>query len=1252
MASARRYPGLRQRTRGAAKSFVTAIATVLGLVLVSGPTFAQIPTPGILAPGNAAVTGFSGAPPPAQIARGVDPAERTFIDVSGASLRVIDLQDMHGAPNAQLVNAPKPYIATAAQIGQVFAVALDNAVSPNIYVAASSAYGLPIVRVQAGGPLHVRRGGPGVTFMPGLWGSAAPGGGPGSIWKLDGTTGAVTLFANVALAGSPNPGPALGGLVFDPGSESLFVADRSTGMIHRIGMNGAERERYDHGVEGRSAQGLPPVLFDPSKQLGITSPQFDSEQPATWGYTAPERRIYGLGIRANRLYYAVAAGLQIWSVGLNADGSFSNDPRLELSVPPAAGPTEISKILFDDQGRMFLAERPDPTGAFDFQALTPEGIGRVLRYAIVDSQPGAPRIWQPVPDEYAMGFPLVLRNGNGGVAIGYNYDAVGRLDRGSCGGFLWSTGEQLRKATDPALAARLGRSGPPNVDGLQGNSIGLIRPMNVPPLRTYFIDYDDRFEEDDGARGYLGDIAIWRVCGPVLRGGWILPGWISWARLGLFREIPPPPRLSCPPDQNQLGFQCCPEGTSPDDSGQCRSWCPNGATDPTSQQICGLGFDQTSYDPNDLSQLRCIGGAKPDAAKGILGCLDKSPVFSAAVCQAGWSKQDVPNVGTICAPTPQQLQCGPGQQVSSIDGQCHNLCAGTAWPSNQCCAAGSVLSSTGQCCPAGSTPNPKTGACKPPPGSCPPAQMSSGGACCAVGWTPNNVSGGCCPPGQSATPGSGACKPSSCPPPGKMIGTKCCSPSDLQPGGACTVCPPEQVPVGAGNYCCDRRMVYTDRAGLQACCRSGKLANGRCETTTSHGVPVLPQCAPGSTDPKCCANGYKPLANSCCLASQITSQGLCCPAGQTPSGPNKEQCQPIRIGWYPPGKDGDGGTRTGGGGQCCLPGLIPAGDGSCCAPDQVTSTGVCCPAEQLPDPKNRQACAPTTACNLPSILVPGGCCPSSRIYRDASGRQQCCPQDVNQASGRCEPTRPRQVCATGYTEMPDGSCCNNHLVSADGRSCGTRAGRPVPVPAEPGCTPGWHRDPRSGVCVADRQCPRGMQLVAGSCVKIPSTTTPPPRLVCRAGQVPNAAGTACVTKRECPRGTRLVDGSCVRTPSTTTPPPRLVCRAGQVPNAAGTACVTKRECPRGMRLVAGSCVRTLSTATPKPRLVCRAGQAPNAAGTACITVGKRPPSGRIESKKPGGRIVVPSTRAPSSTRAPVFRFNERRRISPNVPPPR
>jgi hypothetical protein len=111
-----------------------------------GAALAQTAAPtGILAPGNAAVTGFSDAHPPPSVPPGTDPDDKTFIDLKGPSFRVIDLQNMGGRPQAQLVRAPKPYTATAAQIGQVFAVALDDAGPPNIYVAATSAYGLPIM---------------------------------------------------------------------------------------------------------------------------------------------------------------------------------------------------------------------------------------------------------------------------------------------------------------------------------------------------------------------------------------------------------------------------------------------------------------------------------------------------------------------------------------------------------------------------------------------------------------------------------------------------------------------------------------------------------------------------------------------------------------------------------------------------------------------------------------------------------------------------------------------------------------------------------------------------------------------------------------------------------------------------------------------------------------------------------------------------------------------------------------------------
>jgi hypothetical protein len=491
------------------------VAWVLLISITTGLGYAAAQTataPGILVDGNAVVTGFSGARPPAQIRPGVDPAALTFIDLNGPVLRVIDLHAPVGAPQAQVVFAPKPFTITAGQIGQVFAVALDNATPPNVYAAATSAYGLPIVVPDAdndGLPDRQEEGAANASFMPGLFGPAALGGGPGSIWRIDGATGAVRVFANVMLDGVANGGPALGGLAFDPVSNTLFVADRETGMVHRFDLAGTERGRYDHGTVGRRAAGLAPLPFDPARRSSIKRPPFQPANPDSWGYAPPQRRVFGLAVRDGRLYYAVAEGLQIWSVALAPDGAFGGDARMEFAVPPGAAASEISKITFDDQGGMLLAERVAPTGAFDFAELTEEGGGRVLRYAQTPSAAGLR--WQPVGDEYAISFALRTSNGNGGVALGYGYDAMGGLDRNACGGFAWMTGEQLRQAQDRTLASQLAQRGPANVNGLQGSASDAARAPNARPLQSYFFDFDDRFD-DPKARGHMGDVAIFRAC--------------------------------------------------------------------------------------------------------------------------------------------------------------------------------------------------------------------------------------------------------------------------------------------------------------------------------------------------------------------------------------------------------------------------------------------------------------------------------------------------------------------------------------------------------------------------------------------------------------------------------------------------------------------------------------------------------------------------------------------------------------------
>ena len=215
---------------------------------------------------------------------------------------MVDLQHMGGPRAAQVVGAHKPLTTQPARSARCSALRSTSRTAQYLrrrlfrLWACRSWRPAPISRAR------VKVGAANARFMPGQWGQ---GGGPGSIWKVDSRTGAVSLFTNVGAAAN-NSGAGLGALAYDPGSHSLYVADRETGLIHHLGVDGSAIGVFDHGVQGRAAQGLPPIALQPRPGLDITSPRSTARNRRHGITRLPERRVFGLAVFEHRLFYAIA----------------------------------------------------------------------------------------------------------------------------------------------------------------------------------------------------------------------------------------------------------------------------------------------------------------------------------------------------------------------------------------------------------------------------------------------------------------------------------------------------------------------------------------------------------------------------------------------------------------------------------------------------------------------------------------------------------------------------------------------------------------------------------------------------------------------------------------------------------------------------------------------------------------------------------------------------------------------------------
>ena len=390
-------PFVDTRVKQAARALrhsVSALALALTLGLGSALT-AQIAAAqdaveageSLIKAGDTAITGFSGLKfPEGGLPPGIDPLDESFINPDQPSLRIYRTDNMGAAPSGQMVNLPEILKVNAAEIGQVFGLAFDDGdrgegapQAPNLYVTSSVLHGLQIVGPDTdddGRPERLKQGQPDAEFMDGQFGTKN-GGTPGAIWKIDGLTGEVSLFANVMLDDTENSGPGLGNIAFDKRTRQLFVSDLDTGMIHRFDMDGNDQGTFDHGTTGRAAAELDQAPHDAANRMDIKAESFKADDPETWGFADEKRLVYGLQPHGDRLYYYAADGDMIMSVGIADDGSFG-EAQWEFNLNQTDA-KPVTDIAFDRRGVIYLSMRGAVLNPYDYSVFAEPAASEVRR---------------------------------------------------------------------------------------------------------------------------------------------------------------------------------------------------------------------------------------------------------------------------------------------------------------------------------------------------------------------------------------------------------------------------------------------------------------------------------------------------------------------------------------------------------------------------------------------------------------------------------------------------------------------------------------------------------------------------------------------------------------------------------------------------------------------------------------------------------------------------------------------------------
>ncbi|MCG8406503.1 MAG: dockerin type I repeat-containing protein [Phycisphaerales bacterium] len=426
------------------------------------PTAAQSPATFPMVDGELAATCFSGFNLPNNPSSGVN--------ASGFVVAVIDARIPPCCANPVPVvdtNWPAPMFHnefpvtantwSAANLGQVFGLALDDQSPPNIYVSATTAYGLHPVSAS----------------------------GPAAVFQINGSTGAISPFI-VTGAGTTgtntlaNSGPGLGNICHDPVHNQFFVSNFENGEITRHGPGGIILSRLDPFAPDGGSSGFAP--------LG----------ERIWGVQVFQGRLYfGVWLRDGARQgtpWPVAAGPaptmpnnSVWSIALDAGtGDFVGVPLLEVVVPYIPSPNQysnpVSDIAFSATGAMILGER---TMNGDVGSLGTAHVSRVLHYT------GGSGSWAPSGLNFSIGRDIVV--------FGLRMNSAGGVDF-DCDENVWSTGDALHF------------TGGDLIYGLQ--RVPFTGNTNATATTTsYLIDLDGNTTTT--AKTYIGDVETYLIdpCG-------------------------------------------------------------------------------------------------------------------------------------------------------------------------------------------------------------------------------------------------------------------------------------------------------------------------------------------------------------------------------------------------------------------------------------------------------------------------------------------------------------------------------------------------------------------------------------------------------------------------------------------------------------------------------------------------------------------------------------------------------------------